>query len=117
MKKSTKISLTVVAAMGMAACNRRPDPCEAATYNDQACREAIQQGGYYYHGAWVPMMYSRPYPYYYDSYSRYVGRGGTVHAAPSEAYSRSSGGSHGSVGRGGFGSTGGGHAFGGHGGS
>ena len=106
MKKSTRVTLTVVAAVGMAACGRgRRDPCESATFDEAACQEATRQGGYYYGGSWVPMMYPHPYPYYYDSYSRYVRGGGRTSSAPSGAYSHPSG-SSGSVSRGGFGSTG-----------
>jgi hypothetical protein len=111
MKKSANITLTVVAAAAMAACNRRPiDPCEAATFNEQACNEAVRSGGYNYHGSWVPMRYSYPYPWYYDSYRTYVSRGGTVRSAPHSVYSPGS--SSSSVSRGGFGSTGSSHSVG-----
>ena len=112
MKKSAQITLTLVAAMGMAACNRRrPDPCEAATFNELACNEAVSNGGYYYGGSWVPMRYHYPYPYYYDLYRGHVSRGGVVASAPSGSYAapvvHASG-----VTRGGFGSTGASHASG-----
>jgi len=94
MKKSARITLTLVAAMGMAACSRgRRDPCEAATFNEQACNEAVRNRGYYSDGQWVPMHYSQPYPYYYDTYRRYTSSGGSVT-------------------RGGFGATGAAHASG-----
>ncbi len=113
MKKSARVTLTVVAAAGLASCNRpRADPCEAATFNEQACQEAVRDGGYYWRGTWVPMMYHYPFPYYYDSYRGYVARGGPVHAAPAEAYSHSGTASPGVV-RGGFGATGAGHGAGG----
>ena len=52
MKKSANITLTVVAAMGMAACNRqRPDPCEAGSFNEQACNDAVRNHGYYHGGS------------------------------------------------------------------
>ena len=111
MKKSANITLTVVAAMGMAACNRRPDPCEAGSFNEQACNDAVRNHGYYHGGSWVPMYYSHPYPYYYDTYRGYVARGGTVRSAPSGIYSAP--GSSSGVSRGGFGSTGAAHAAGG----
>jgi hypothetical protein len=116
MKKSAKITLTLAAAAGMAACNRQrpPDPCEAASFNEQACNEAVRSGGYHYNGTWMPMYYSHPYPWYYDSYRSHVSRGGSVFSAPSSSYARpSSGGSSSGVSRGGFGSTGAGHASGG----
>jgi len=125
MRKSAKVTLTVVATVGLAACGRRRlDPCEAATFNQQACQEAIDRGGYYWRGSWYPMTYHYPYPYYYDSYRGYVSRGGTVASAPSTSYAGSryadppSGAGHSSgslspsVQRGGFGSSGAGHGAG-----
>jgi hypothetical protein len=101
MKKSARVTVTIVAAMAIAACNRqRRDPCEAATFDEQACNNAIKSGGYHYGGRWVPMYYSHPYPYYYDMYRGYTARGGTVRAAPPGSYNAPS------ARRGGFGSTG-----------
>jgi hypothetical protein len=120
MKKSTGVTLTTVAAMGLAMCGRqRPDPCTAATFNELACQEAVRSGGYYWQGSWFPMFYHYPYPYYYDSYRRHVSGGGSVFSAPAGAYGRpgmgapggAPGGSSG-VERGGFGSTGSGHGAG-----
>jgi hypothetical protein len=109
MKKSAQVTLTVVATLGMAACNRqRQDPCESASFSEQACQDAVQHHGYYWHGGWVPMTYSYPYPYYYDSYRSFASRGGAVRPAPSGSYSASP-----SVTRGGFGSIGAGHSVGG----
>ena len=89
MKRSAQVTLTVVATLGLAACNRqRQDPCESGTFNEQACQQAVSSGGYYWNGAWFPMRYHYPYPYYYDSYRSYVSRGGAVRAAPAESYSR-----------------------------
>ncbi len=106
-KKSSKVTLTLVAALGMAGCGHRGvDPCDAATYNDAACLQAVKDGGYNWGGQWVPMTYYQPYPYYYDSYRSYVDGGGQVKAAPPEAYG------HAGVARGGFGETGAGHGAG-----
>ena len=112
MKKSARVTLTVVAAVAMASCARRRDPCESMTFDAQACQDAVSGGGYYYGGSWFPMRYAHPYPYFYDGYSHFLGRGGRVSPAPSGMYSHPSGSSHG-VSRGGFGSTG--SHFGGHG--
>src|ERR1017187_5821790 len=77
MKKSAKVTLTVVAAMGLASCGRsRPDPCDQTSFNEMACQDAVRSGGYYYGGSWYPMMYSYPYPYYYDHYRTHVSNGG-----------------------------------------
>src|SRR5512133_342420 len=108
MKKSAKITLTVVAAVGMAACQRsRRDPCDSASFDAGVCQDAVRNGGYHYHGTWIPMVYSHPYPYYYDSHSQYVSRGGAMRPAESGAYARPGG--SGSVTRGGFGATGSSH--------
>ena len=105
MKKSAQVGLTVVAVVGLASCGgRHPDPCEAATFNEQACREAVKGGGYYFNGSWFPVQYHYPYPYYYDSYRGYVSSGGVVQSDPAVSYSSAG------VERGGFGTTGAGHA-------
>jgi hypothetical protein len=112
MKKSTKVSLTIVAAIGLASCNRnRQDPCDAASFSEQACQDAVRSGGYYWNGSWVGMHYGNPYPYYYDSYRNHVSRGGAVRAAPPGAYGHPS--ASPGVSRGGFGSIGAGHGAGG----
>jgi uncharacterized membrane protein YgcG len=110
MKKSAKVTLTVVAVVGLASCNRRhPDPCEAASFNEQACQQAVQSGGYYYNNTWFPMVYHYPYPYYYDSYRSFSSHGGTVTSEPAASYSHAGSG----VERGGFGSSGASHSGGG----
>ena len=111
MKKSAKVTLSVVAAVGLASCGRgRRDPCQAEYFSDMACQEAVSSGGYYWGGSWYPMVYHYPYPYYFDHYRTYVGGGGRVFSAPAGSYSRPSGSP--GVQRGGFGSTGAGHGAG-----
>jgi hypothetical protein len=111
MKKSAKVTLTVVAAVGLASCGRsRRDPCDQASFNEMACQDAVRSGGYYYGGTWYPMMYRYPYPYYYDSYRTHISRGGRVVAAPAGSYARPGGAS--GVEHGGFGSTGASHSSG-----
>ena len=109
MKKSAQVTLTVVAAIGMASCSRRRDPCQAEYFSEAVCQEAVRDGGYHYGGTWYPMMYSYPYPYYYDGYRSHVSRGGMVRSAPAGSYSRPS---VSSTPRGGFGSIGSGHSSG-----
>src|SRR5258708_40201304 len=83
MKKSARVTLTVVAAVGLASCGRsRRDPCGQASFNEMACQDAVRSGGYYYGGSWDPMAYSYPYPYYYDHYRTYVSSGGRVVGGP-----------------------------------
>jgi hypothetical protein len=109
MRKSTKVTLTVVAAVGLASCGRRrPDPCQPASFNQEACQQAIRNRGYYFDGSWVSTSYSHPFPYYYDSYRGYTSSGGTVTTQPAAAYSSPAGAPASGVERGGFGSTGGG---------
>jgi hypothetical protein len=118
MKKSTQVTLTIVAAVGLASCGRgRRDPCQAESFNELACQDAVRSGGYYWGGSWYPMVYHYPYPYYYDSYHTYVRRGGRVYAAPAGSYGRPGGAgvsapSSGGTVRGGFGSTGSSHSSG-----
>ena len=123
MKRSSQVTLTVVAAVGLAGCAHRYDPCDERSFDATACGDAIRNGGYYWRGSWVPMMYSHPYPFYFDAYSSRVSRGGSVVTVPGGTYARpagapASGGGdagHGAGGvtRGGFGSTGAGHGSGG----
>ena len=82
MKRSASVSLTVVAAVSMAARGQqRLDPCAAASFNEQACQAAIQSRGYCWNGRWVPLKYHYPFPYYYDAYQDYAANGGVVNAA------------------------------------
>ena len=114
MKKSAKVTLTVVATVGLASCGRgRRDPCEPAYFDEVACQEAVSNGGYYWGGSWYPMLYHYPYPYYFDSYRTFVSRGGRVVSAPMGSYARPAGApASGGVERGGFGSTGAAHGSG-----
>ena len=114
MKKSAKVTLTVVAAVGLASCGRsRRDPCDQGSFSEMACQDAVRSGGYYYGGSWFPMMYRYPYPYYYDSYRTYTSHGGRVVTAPAGSYARPGGAtSSPGVEHGGFGSTGAGHSSG-----
>src|SRR5215831_14713003 len=116
MKKSAKVTLTVVAAVGLASCGRgRRDPCQPEYFSEYACQDAVQSGGYYWGGTWYPTVYHYPYPYYYDGYRRHVSAGGHVISAPVGTYAKPAGRTFGTGGgasspggtvRGGFGSTG-----------
>lgn len=94
MKKSTNIQLLFLNSLviGAAACDDAPppvDPCSTKTFNQATCEVAVQDRGYHYHGAWIPMFYPNPYPFYFNGYNSYVARGGTVYSAPRSAYERS----------------------------
>ncbi|MES2521379.1 MAG: hypothetical protein V4617_01685 [Gemmatimonadota bacterium] len=93
MKKSSNIQLLFLNSLVLSAvaCDHTPpgvDPCNQQTFNQPACEVAVQNRGYHYHGAWVPMMYLNPYPFYLNRHSSYVARGGTVFSAPRSSYER-----------------------------
>jgi hypothetical protein len=122
MKKSAKVTLSVVAAVGLASCGRgRRDPCQPQYFNEMACQDAVRDGGFYWGGSWYPAVYHYPYPYYYDGYRRHVSIGGSVVAEPAATYAKPAGKTFGTGGasssggtvRGGFGSTGAGTSSGG----
>jgi hypothetical protein len=73
-RRSSQVKLTIVAAvsLALAKADPQPDPCGAATFDEQACRTAIRQRGYCLGDQWVPLHYSYPYPYYYDQYQVYA---------------------------------------------
>ena len=102
LKKSARVTLTVVAAVGWAArAQQAPNPCEPANFNEKACQAAVKSHGYCSGGAWVQQPYQK-YPYYYDLYQVYASAGGIVNAAPVETCQRPR---H-SGGHGGFGAIG-----------
>jgi hypothetical protein len=112
-KKSSQVTLTIVATVSLAAADQRPDPCGAPTFNEQTCQAAILQRGYCLGGRWVPMRYSYPYPYYYDQYQVYTLLVGPATPFEAGTCARYTGGTHGSAvagAHGGFGAHGCGHA-------
>ena len=103
MKKSARVTLTVVAAVGCAArAQQAPNPCEPANFNEKACQVAVKGHGYCSGGAWVPQHYQK-YPYYYRFSQAYAAAGGIVTSAPVETCRRAG---HLLGRRGGFGKTG-----------
>jgi hypothetical protein len=110
--KSARVTLTLVATMGMALRAQGPNPCASVTFDEKACKASIRYSGFCSQGAWVPVTYHEQYPYYYDIYRNYLSAGGIVTPAKLENCRRSGGhgsGAHG-VSRGGFGAIGhGGH--------
>jgi uncharacterized protein YgiB involved in biofilm formation len=95
MKKSSSIQLLFVHSLVLSAvaCDQPSpagvDPCYEQTFNTPACERAVQDRGYHYHGAWVPMLYPSPYPFYLNRHNSYVARGGTVFSAPASMYAQS----------------------------
>jgi len=109
MKKSASITLTMVAAIGVAGrAQQRLDPCDASSFNPKACQSAVKHAGYCSQGTWVPAKYQQPYPYYYDLYRDYLSQGGTVTGEPTAVCGHGRRAVHG-----GFGLIGGGHHAGG----
>jgi len=111
MKKSASVRLTVLAAAGIAArAQTRPDPCLAASFNQQACEAAVQNRGYCWNGHWVRLKYHYPFPHYYDAYQEYIAGGGEVTPAEVDSCGPPHGfwffGAHGAAARAGFGATG-----------
>lgn len=91
MKKSTGIQLFFVNSIviGLTGCESEPppvDPCNTNTFNAPACEVAVQDRGYRYHGAWIPMVYPSPFLFYYAGYTRAVGAGRPIYAAPASVY-------------------------------
>ena len=104
-KRSKRVTLTVVAVMGLAGRGlEAADPCDASTFNGKACKIALKQGGYCFNGETRVVNYPESYPYYYNLYQLHVMQGGAVTPAVVDPCTRHWGGSHG-VSRGGFGST------------
>ena len=62
MKKSSQVTLTIVAAIGLARAQAAADPCDASVFNEHASQEALRQHGYCQNGRWVRLRYSYPYP-------------------------------------------------------
>ena len=110
MKRSTSVTLTVIAAMGLGArAQQAPeDPCAPAGFNPKVCQAAVRRGGYCSQGVWVPAGYQEPYPYYYSLNLFYLAQGGVATSVPQENCKRGHGFFH--TMHGGFGSTGAGHS-------
>jgi hypothetical protein len=84
MKKSARVTLTLVATIGCAYSQQPADPCSARSFNPAVCQTAVKRHGYCDGTAWVPRTY-QGYPYYYDIYQAYTATGGIVIQAPSAA--------------------------------
>ena len=92
MKKSAGIQLFFMnsVVLGVSGCGESEpppvDPCNGTTFNAPACETAVQNRGYHYHGAWIPVVYPSPYLFYYAGYTRLVGAGRPVYSAPRAVY-------------------------------
>jgi hypothetical protein len=98
MKKSARVTLTVLAAMACGYSQQAGDPCDPGSFNPQACNTAVRSHGFCDGSAWVAQQYEK-YPYYYGRYQAYLAGGGVVTPA-------SPGSCRGPVARGGFGAFG-----------
>ena len=84
------------------------DPCEAASFNEQACQAAIPSRGYCWNGRWVRLKTTFPTPIITKPIRSVLANGGVVNAAAVGSCvppSRVVFGSHGAA-YGGFGATG-----------
>ena len=79
MKKSARVTLTVLAAVGGAYAQQPPNPCGPNSFNPAACQAAVRFHGYCDGATWVPQQYQK-YPYYYGLYQAYASAGGIVDA-------------------------------------
>lgn len=132
MKRSGRVGLTLMTALGLASCgcstpppqrtvssqpppasqatmtwdNKPRDPCAQQYFDESLCKGAIQNRGYHYGGSWIPMMYAYPLAHYYGSHSSFLSSGGRYSATPVEVYhSGFKAPAAGSVVKGGFGTT------------
>jgi hypothetical protein len=98
MKKSVRVTLTVLATMACAYSQQAGDPCGPTSFNPKACKTAVKAHGFCDGATWVAQQYDK-YPYYYGRYQAYLSGGGLVTpAAPGSCRAP--------VVRGGFGATG-----------
>lgn len=91
MKKSASIQLFFVntIVLGVSGCDSEPppvDPCNTSTFNGPACETAVDNRGYNYHGAWIPMVYPSPFLFYYAGYTRAIGAGRPIYSSPASVY-------------------------------
>jgi hypothetical protein len=82
MKKSARVTLTVLAGIGCAAhAQQASNPCTPGSFNSAACQTAVKLHGYCDGGAWVRQQFQK-YPYYYGLYRTYSSAGGVVNPTP-----------------------------------
>ena len=126
MKKSGKVGLVLIAALGLSSCGRRApeqvqrapesgtmawddtprDLCSKEHFNDGLCQSAVNNRGYHYGGLWLPMIYASSYGRYYDNHRSYLSGGGQHAPVPAAVYAPGFvAPAKGTIVRGGFGST------------
>jgi hypothetical protein len=102
----------MLAAVVGVGCSRQPaiDPCEAESYTQVACENAVANRGYWNNGHWYAHAYPFSAMYYSSRYNSYIAGGGRVRRVSPSVYApRVSVPSRPSVVRGGFGGIGAGH--------
>ena len=83
MKKSARVTLTVLAGVASAANAQQPsNPCAPNSFNPAACQTAVKSRGYCDGAAWVPQHF-QTYPYYSGLNQAYAAGGGVVTPASS----------------------------------
>jgi len=86
--------LLLILSIALAACGPYvpsapvADPCDQSVFDEVLCQTAITNHGYYYQGAFVPMVYSHPYGYYNHTHIVYVDHGGRWTRPNATVYSR-----------------------------
>jgi hypothetical protein len=98
MKKSGRVTLTILAGIGCGAhAQQSSNPCLPGSFNAAACKTAVKFHGYCDGATFVPQNFQK-YPYYYGASQAYASGGGVVMAAPA--------GTCRAIGHGGFGAHG-----------
>ena len=82
MKKSSRVTLTILAGAGcIAHAQQASNPCAPGSFDPGACKTAVKRQGYCDGSTWVPQTFQR-YPYYYGAYQTYSTAGGVVTPPP-----------------------------------
>lgn len=77
MKKSARVTLTILAGVGYAAHAQSSNPCVPGSFNPAACQRAVKLRGFCDGASWTPQKFQQ-YPYYYGLYAAYAAGGGAV---------------------------------------
>jgi hypothetical protein len=116
-RRSRSVPLSLVPALaalvGVGCSQRVPmDPCEAETYSQVACENAVANSGYWNNGHWYAHAYPFAAMYYLNRHSSFVAGGGRLRSvSPSVYVPHTAVPSRPGVVRGGFGGIGTGHGF------
>ena len=116
-RRSRSVPLSLVPALaaivGVGCSQRVPmDPCEAETYSQIACENAVTNHGYWNNGHWYAHAYPFAAMYYLTRHNSFIAGGGRVRSvSPSVYVPHTAVPSRPGVVRGGFGGIGAGHGI------